>query len=88
MSRNSDPRDSRNLKAAKALGMQTIREGFFSATYRGYSVDDPPTFCIGVPIGGSLEAIRSLESILGIDLESSSAETIGIGAGVGSLTKL
>ncbi|KAF9648067.1 HAD-like protein [Thelephora ganbajun] len=45
-----------NLKAAKALGMQTIR----------------------VPIGGSVEAIKSLESILGIDLES-------IGAGVGTL---
>ena len=27
---DSDPRMSRNLKAAKGLGMQTIREGFFS----------------------------------------------------------
>jgi len=51
-----------NLKAAKALGMQTIR----------------------VPIGGSLEAIKSLESVLGIDLESISAETGGAGAGVGT----
>jgi len=55
-----------NLKAAKALGMQTIR----------------------VPIGGSLQAIKSLESVLGIDLESISAEPAGTGAGVESLTSM
>jgi len=55
-----------NLKAAKALGMQTIR----------------------VPIGGSLEAVRSLESILGIDLESAGADPEGLSARDGTTSKL
>jgi len=53
-----------NLKAAKALGMQTIR----------------------VPIGGSHEAIKSLEVILGVDLESISAKGSRSDADVGGLT--
>jgi len=55
-----------NLKAANALGMQTIR----------------------VPVGGSLKAVRSLESILGIDLESASAVAERPGAGVGTLVSM
>ena len=50
---------------------------------KGSNVDDPPTFlCIVVPIGGSVEAIKSLESILGIDLECASAEVEEGSAGV------
>ena len=51
-------------------------------------VDDPPTFCIGVAIGGSLEAIKSLEVILGVDLGPISAEAEGTGAGVGKFTSM
>lgn len=43
---------------------------------------------IRVPIGGSLEAVRSLESILGIDLESTSAVAERPDAGVGKLTSV
>lgn len=43
---------------------------------------------IRVPIGGSLEAVKSLESILGIDLESISAVAERPGAGVGTLTSV
>ena len=76
----------RNLKAAKALGMQTIREGSSSA-YQGFSSRRSPYFfCIGVPIGGSHEAIKSLEVILGVDLESISAKGCRSDAGVGGLT--
>jgi len=66
--------------------MQTIRErSFFGSRY----IEGPKSrrspyffFGIGVPIGGSVEAIKSLESILGIDLESISAEVEGGSAGV------
>jgi len=43
---------------------------------------------IRVPIGGSLEAVRSLESILGIDLESISAWAERPDAGVGTLISM
>lgn len=59
-----------------------MRGSFASGCIKGAKLDDPPTFCIDVPIGGSLEAIKSLESVLGIDLESVGAEREGASAGV------
>lgn len=84
----------RNLKAAKALGMQTIREGlFFFSLPSAFSISRvlsrrSPFFFLGVPIGGSLEAVESLESILGINLESPSAEDERPDAGVGTLVSM
>jgi len=43
---------------------------------------------IRVPIGGSLEAVKSLESILGIDLESISAKAERPDAGVGTSSSM
>ena len=67
--------------------MRTIREGPLLHHIRGSQSEIPLLFPIGVPIGGSLAAIKSLEVILGVDLESISAETEdGSGAAVGCLT--
>jgi len=84
--RSSDPHPPRNLKAAKGLGMQTIREGPFLQHIRGSQSTIPLLFCIGVPIGGSHVAIKSLEVILGVDLGSISAKWID--ADVGGLTSM
>jgi hypothetical protein len=76
--RNSDTQVSRNSKAAKALGMQTIRKGSF-LQYIGGSRSAIPYFLYWCPIGGSLDAIKSLEFISGTNMES-------ISTGVGTLT--
>ena len=53
---------------------------------RGAQSTIPLLFSIGVPIGGSHEAIKSLEVILGVDLECTGAQ--GTGADVGGLTSM
>lgn len=58
----------RNLKVAKSLGMETIRECFLP------SLTFLDTTCVtDVPIGRTLEAVNALEAKLGLDLTSPQA---------------
>jgi hypothetical protein len=65
----SDNVSIRNLKAARKLGMQTIRESFF-ATMSMFDVCSDSYSCVDVPIGGTINAVKALEEYIGIDLSS------------------
>jgi hypothetical protein len=63
----------RNLKAAKELGMETIREYCFIYIFFRLLVG-LLSLCVDVPIGGTFQAVQALEKKLGIDLTSSSSK--------------
>jgi hypothetical protein len=54
----------RNLKAARELGMETIRELLnLRLFYRSDNLE-----ISDVPLGGSLQAVKTLEEVLGMNL--------------------
>ena len=63
----------RNLKAAQALGMETIRKHLIHV--KG---DKRSSFCwyhrVDVPLGGSVGAVQKLQEKLGIDLRTKTIE--------------